>query len=74
MQNSQFFTKVKDKNNIKGKCGVCRIPMRFAAAAVLSALFYTGDILGSDPQMRLMFLQALSEKRIGTIVSFKTII
>ena len=49
MQNSEFFTKVKDKNNIKGKCGICEYK-DICGGCRSSALFYTGDILGSDPR------------------------
>ena len=47
MQNSEFFAKVKDKSNIKGKCGVCEF-REICGGCRSSALFYTGDILGSD--------------------------
>lgn len=49
MQNSEFFNQVKDKNNIKGKCGVCEF-VEICGGCRSSALFYTGDILGSDPR------------------------
>jgi len=49
MQNSEFFAKVRDKNNLKGKCGVCEF-RDICGGCRTSALFYTGDILGSDPQ------------------------
>ena len=49
MQNSDFFSKVKDKNNMKGKCGVCEY-RDICGGCRSSALFYTGDILGSDPR------------------------
>jgi radical SAM protein with 4Fe4S-binding SPASM domain len=49
MQNSEFFTKVKDKSNLKGKCGVCEYK-EICGGCRTSALFFTGDILGSDPQ------------------------
>lgn len=47
MQGSEFFNKVKDKANIKGKCGVCEYK-DLCGGCRSSALFYTGDILGSD--------------------------
>jgi radical SAM protein with 4Fe4S-binding SPASM domain len=47
MQNSEFFAKVKDKSNLKGKCGVCEF-REICGGCRSSALFYTGDILGSD--------------------------
>jgi len=49
MQTSEFFDKVKDKANIKGKCGVCEYK-DLCGGCRSSALFYTGDILGSDPR------------------------
>jgi radical SAM protein with 4Fe4S-binding SPASM domain len=49
MQNSEFFKQVKDKENIKGKCGVCEF-LEICGGCRSSALFYTGDILGSDPR------------------------
>ena len=49
MQNSEFFKQVKDKKNIKGKCGVCEF-LEICGGCRSSALFYTGDILGSDPR------------------------
>ena len=49
MQDSEFFNKVKDKNNIKGKCGICEF-RELCGGCRSSALFYTGDILGSDPR------------------------
>ena len=49
MQNSEFFNKVKDKANIKGKCGICEFK-EICGGCRTSALFYTGDILGSDPR------------------------
>jgi radical SAM protein with 4Fe4S-binding SPASM domain len=47
MQSSEFFNKVKDKRNIKGKCGVCEYK-ELCGGCRSAALFYTGDILGSD--------------------------
>jgi radical SAM protein with 4Fe4S-binding SPASM domain len=49
MQSSEFFNKAKDKNNLKGKCGVCEY-REICGGCRSSALFYTGDILGSDPR------------------------
>jgi radical SAM protein with 4Fe4S-binding SPASM domain len=49
MQNSEFFTKIRDKSNLKGKCGVCEYK-DICGGCRTSALFLTGDILGSDPQ------------------------
>ncbi len=49
MQKNEFFAKVRDKNNLKGKCGVCEY-REICGGCRTSALFYTGDILGPDPQ------------------------
>ena len=48
MQTSEFFTKIRDKNNLKGKCGVCEY-REICGGCRTTALFYTGDIFGSDP-------------------------
>jgi radical SAM protein with 4Fe4S-binding SPASM domain len=48
MQASEFFSRVRDKSNLKGKCGVCEY-REVCGGCRTSALFYTGDILGSDP-------------------------
>ena len=47
MQRSDFFGKVRDKANIKGKCGVCEYKP-ICGGCRSAALFYTDDILGSD--------------------------
>jgi len=49
MQSSKFFSKAKNKANIKGKCGVCEYK-DLCGGCRSAALFYTGDILGSDPR------------------------
>jgi AdoMet-dependent heme synthase len=49
MQNSDFFSEVRNKANLKGKCGICEYK-EICGGCRTSALFYTGDILGSDPQ------------------------
>jgi radical SAM protein with 4Fe4S-binding SPASM domain len=49
MQSSEFFATIRDKNNLKGKCGVCEYK-DICGGCRTSALFLTGDILGSDPQ------------------------
>jgi radical SAM protein with 4Fe4S-binding SPASM domain len=49
MQNSEFFTKIRDKSNLKGKCGLCEYK-DICGGCRTSALFLTGDILCSDPQ------------------------
>ena len=60
MQNSEFFAKVKDKNNIKGKCSVCEY-RELCGGCRSAALFYTGDIFGSDPRCAYV-PQALRQK------------
>lgn len=49
MQSSDFFNKIKNKANLNGKCGVCEY-RELCGGCRSSALFYTGDILGSDPR------------------------
>lgn len=49
MQSSEFFARVRDKNYLKGKCGVCEYK-DICGGCRTSALFFTGDILGPDPQ------------------------
>ena len=49
MQSSEFFAKVRDKANLKGKCSVCEYK-DICGGCRTSALFFTGDILGPDPQ------------------------
>jgi AdoMet-dependent heme synthase len=49
MQNSEFFKNAQDKTKIKGKCGVCEYK-ELCGGCRSAALYYTGDILGSDPR------------------------
>jgi len=49
MQSSEFFGKIRDKSELKGKCGVCEY-REICGGCRTSAFFYTGDIFGSDPQ------------------------
>jgi radical SAM protein with 4Fe4S-binding SPASM domain len=49
LQTSEFFSKVRDKNNLKGKCGVCEF-REICGGCRTAAEFYTGDVLGSDPR------------------------
>ena len=49
LQSSEFFANVKDKAKIKGKCGVCEY-LDLCGGCRSAALYYTGDILGSDPR------------------------
>jgi radical SAM protein with 4Fe4S-binding SPASM domain len=60
MQDSEFFEKVRDKANLKGKCGVCEYK-DICGGCRTSALFFTGDILGPDPQCAYI-PRALREK------------
>ena len=61
MQSSEFFSKVKDKANIKGKCGLCEYK-DICSGCRSAALYYTGDILGSDPRCGYV-PQALKRKK-----------
>ena len=49
MQTSKFFSKARNKANIKGKCGVCEYK-DVCGGCRTAALFYTGDLLESDPR------------------------
>jgi radical SAM protein with 4Fe4S-binding SPASM domain len=49
MQKSEFFAKVRDKASLKGKCGVCEYK-DICGGCRTTALYFSGDILGSDPQ------------------------
>jgi AdoMet-dependent heme synthase len=49
MQSNEFFTEVREKSTLKGKCGVCEYK-EICGGCRTSALFFTGDIFGSDPQ------------------------
>ena len=60
LQTSEFFAKVRDKNNLKGKCGVCEYK-EICGGCRTAALFYTGDILESDPSCAYI-PKALREK------------
>ena len=60
MQNDEFFAKVRDKANLKGKCGVCEFK-EICGGCRTTALYFTGDILGPDPQCAYV-PKALREK------------
>lgn len=60
MQNSEYFAKAREKNEIKGKCGVCEYK-DICGGCRAAAYFYTGDILGSDPRCAYI-PKALREK------------
>jgi radical SAM protein with 4Fe4S-binding SPASM domain len=49
LQESDFFAKVRNKTNLKGKCGLCEYK-NICGGCRTAAEFYTGDILGSDPR------------------------
>ncbi len=49
LQSSEFFSKVRDKSNLKGKCGVCEY-REICGGCRTAAEFYTGDVFGSDPR------------------------
>jgi radical SAM protein with 4Fe4S-binding SPASM domain len=49
MQSNEFFKKAQDKTQIKGKCGVCEYK-ELCGGCRSAALYYTGDIFGSDPR------------------------
>ncbi|HII86170.1 TPA: radical SAM protein [Candidatus Bathyarchaeota archaeon] len=49
LQENDFFTRIKDRSNLKGKCGLCEYK-DICGGCRTSALFLTGDIMGSDPQ------------------------
>jgi radical SAM protein with 4Fe4S-binding SPASM domain len=62
MQTSEFFSKVRDKKNLKGKCGVCEY-REICGGCRTAALFYTGDIFGSDPSCAYIPSQKLTRKK-----------
>jgi radical SAM protein with 4Fe4S-binding SPASM domain len=49
LKNSTFFSNIKNKINLRGKCGICEYK-KICGGCRTAALFYTGDILGSDPR------------------------
>jgi radical SAM protein with 4Fe4S-binding SPASM domain len=49
LQTSDFFSRFKDKSNLKGKCGVCEY-REICGGCRTAAEFYTGDVFGSDPR------------------------
>jgi len=48
LQNSELHLKLRDKSNLKGKCGVCEY-REICGGCRTRAEFYTGDIFESDP-------------------------
>ena len=49
LQTSEFFSKAREKINLKGKCGVCEY-REICGGCRTAAEFYTGDVFGSDPR------------------------
>jgi len=48
LQSSEFFLKLRDRSNLKGKCGVCEY-REICGGCRTRAEIYTGDIFESDP-------------------------
>ena len=48
LQTSELTVKLRDRSNLKGKCGVCEF-REICGGCRTRAELYTGDILGSDP-------------------------
>ena len=48
LQNSAFHLRLRDKRNLKGKCGVCEY-REICGGCRTRAEYYTGDIFESDP-------------------------
>ncbi len=48
LQTSEITLKLKDRNNLKGKCGFCEF-REICGGCRTRAEIYTGDIFGSDP-------------------------
>jgi radical SAM protein with 4Fe4S-binding SPASM domain len=48
LQSSEFHLKLRDKRNIKGKCGVCEY-REICGGCRTRAEYYTGDLFESDP-------------------------
>ncbi len=48
LQKSEFHLKLRDKNNLKGRCGVCEY-REICGGCRTRAEYYTGDLFESDP-------------------------
>ena len=48
LQTSEFTQKLRDRNNLKGKCGVCEY-REICGGCRTRAEMYTGDLYSSDP-------------------------
>lgn len=49
MQASDFFSRARERKDLKGKCGLCEY-REICGGCRTAAQFYTGDIFGSDPR------------------------
>lgn len=58
--NSELFTRIVDRSNLKGKCGKCKFRYTCGGCRVYS-YFKTGDIFESDPTC---FIEDLSEQEL----------
>lgn len=47
IETSEFLSKIRDKDALKGKCGICEYK-DICGGCRTAAEFYTGDVLGSD--------------------------
>jgi len=48
LQTSELTLKLRDRNNLKGKCGVCEY-REICGGCRARAEMYTGDLFASDP-------------------------
>jgi radical SAM protein with 4Fe4S-binding SPASM domain len=48
LQNNELHLKLRDKSNLKGRCGICEY-REICGGCRTRAEFYTGDLLESDP-------------------------
>jgi radical SAM protein with 4Fe4S-binding SPASM domain len=48
LQTSEFYLKLRDKSNLKGKCGICEY-REICGGCRTRAEYYTGDLFQSDP-------------------------
>jgi radical SAM protein with 4Fe4S-binding SPASM domain len=48
LQRSEYYQKLRDKSNLKGKCGVCEY-REICGGCRTRAEYYTGDLFESDP-------------------------
>ncbi|NLA24104.1 MAG: SPASM domain-containing protein, partial [Bacteroidales bacterium] len=57
---SELFTKLTDRNNLKGKCGECKYKFTCGGCRVM-AYYLTGDVFAEDPTC---FIDELSESEL----------